>query len=119
MTEPTRSISISGILNDLANVPANISELLRDVKKILRNQEKQMALADDQVAALNDLKAEDGVIIGALDDLATKASQAGSVSDADVQASIDTVRAEIDRIHAAVTQDDPGVLPTPAPPAGP
>lgn len=73
-----------------------------------------MALADDQRAALDDLKAEDGVIISALDDLAAKASQTGSVSDADVQASIAGVRAEIDRIHAAVTKDDPGVLP-PAP----
>lgn len=75
-----------------------------------------MALADDQIAAINDLKSEDGVIIAALDDLAAKAAQTGSVSDADVQASIASVRSEIDRIHAAVTKDDPGVLPTPAGP---
>ena len=74
-----------------------------------------MALADDQIAALNDLKDADGVIIGALDDLASKASQQGSVSDTDVQAAIDTVRGEIDRIHAAVAQDDPGMVPPPAP----
>lgn len=79
-----------------------------------------MALADDQMAAINDLKSEDGVIVAALDDLAAKASSAGSVSDAEVQGAIDSIRSEIDRVHAAVTQDDPGVLPTPpAPAAGP
>lgn len=76
-----------------------------------------MALADDQRAAIDDLKAEDGLIISALDDLATKASQTGSVSDTDVQAAIDGVKSEIDRIHAAVTKDDPGAVPTPTPPA--
>lgn len=78
-----------------------------------------MALADDQRAAIDDLKAEDGVIIAALDDLAAKASSAGSVSDADVQSAIDSIRSEIDRVHASVTQDDPGVVPAPTPPAGP
>lgn len=79
-----------------------------------------MALADDQRAAIDDLKAEDGLIILALDDLAAKAAQTGSVSDTDVQSAIDGVKAEIDRIHAAVTKDDPGAIPAPAPaPAGP
>lgn len=82
-----------------------------------------MALADDQMAAINDLKAEDGVIIAALDDLAAKASRTGSVSDAEVQAAVDSVRAEIDRVHTAVTKDDPGMVPppppAPTPPAGP
>lgn len=82
-----------------------------------------MALADDQRAAIDDLKAEDGVIIAAFKDLAAKAAQTGSVSDTDVQASIDAIRAEIDRVHAEVTADDPGAIPAPAPtppaPAGP
>jgi hypothetical protein len=116
-TRPEAFSTIGGILNDLASVPANISEVLRGVRKILRNQEIQMALADDQRAAIDDLKSEDGVIIAALDDLAAKASSAGSVSDADVQAAIDGIRSEIDRVHAAVTKDDPGAVPTP--PAGP
>lgn len=70
-----------------------------------------MSLADDQRTAIEDLKAEDGVIISALDDLATRAASAGSVSDAEVQASIDSIRSEIDRVHAAVLQDDPGTAP--------
>jgi hypothetical protein len=107
------------LLNDLANVPTNVSEILRGVRKVLRNQEIQMALADDQRAALDDLKAEDGVIVAALDDLAAKASQTGSVSDADVQAAIDGIRGEIDRVHAAVVKDDPGAVPAPPAPAGP
>ncbi len=117
--QQTRSPFVGSILTDLANVPANISEILRGVRKILQKQEMQMALADDQRAALDDLKAEDGVIIAALDDLATKASNAGSVSDADVQAAIANVRTEIDRIHAAVVQDDPGAVPPAPTPAGP
>jgi hypothetical protein len=98
---------------DLAQLPANVSEILRGVRKILRNQETQMSLADDQRAAIEDLKAEDGVIIAALDDLAAKASSAGSVSDAEVQASIDSIRSEIDRIHTAVVTDDPDVTTPP------
>lgn len=81
-----------------------------------------MALADDQRAAIEDLKSEDGVIIAALDDLKAKSSSAGSVSDADVQAAIDNIRTEIDRVHSTVLADDPGVVPAPpapTPPAGP
>jgi ACT domain-containing protein len=118
MTDPApRGLSLGSLLNDLANVPANVSEILRGVRKVLRNQEIQMALADDQRAAIDDLKAEDGAIIAALKDLAAKAAQTGSVSDTDVQASIDAIRAEIDRVHAEVTADDPGVVPAPTPPA--
>ena len=114
--------SLGGLLNDLANVPTNVSEILRGVRKLLRNQEVSMALADDQRQAIEDLKAEDGIIIAALDDLANKASSAGSVSDAEVQAAVDSIRSEIDRVHSAVMTDDPDVVPAPpapTPPAGP
>jgi hypothetical protein len=120
MVEEQRSISLGSTLTELASLPAKISEILRVVQLVLRRQETQMALADDQRAALDDLKAEDGVVISALNDLLSKAnaSPTGTVSDADVQASIDGIRAEIDRVHAAVTADDPSVIPAPpAPPA--
>lgn len=121
MVEEQRSISLGSTLTELASLPSKISEILRVVQLILRRQETQMALADDQRAAIDDLKAEDGVIVAALDDLKAKAdaSPTGTVSDADVQASIDSIRAEIDRVHAAVTADDPSVIPAPPAPAGP
>ena len=78
-----------------------------------------MALSDDVRSAVEDLKSENGVIISALDDLAAKASQQGSVSDADVQAAVADIRTEIDRVHAAVVADDPGSVTPPAPLAGP
>jgi hypothetical protein len=117
MTEESRPISLGSTLTELAAIPSKISEILRVVRLILQRQETQMALADDQRAAIDDLKAEDGVIIAALDDLAAKASRTGSVSDADVQAAVDSIRSEIDRVHAAVTTDDPSVAPAPTPPA--
>jgi hypothetical protein len=118
MMEESKPISLGSTLTELAAIPSKISEILRGVRLILQRQETQMALADDQRAAIDDLKAEDGVIIAALDDLAAKASRTGSVSDADVQAAVDGIRSEIDRVHAAVTTDDPDVAPAPAP-AGP
>lgn len=121
MVEEQRSISLGSTLTELASLPSKISEILRVVQLILRRQETQMALADDQRAAIDDLKAEDGVIVAALDDLKAKAdaSPTGTVSDADVQSAIDGIRAEIDRVHAAVTADDPSVIPAPPAPAGP
>jgi TolA-binding protein len=119
MENQPRQISIGSTLNELATLPSKISEILRGVRLILQRQETQMALADDQRAALDDLKSEDGVIISALDDLAAKASRTGSVSDADVQSAIDGIRSEIDRVHAAVATDDPGALPTPPAPTPP
>jgi hypothetical protein len=119
MVEEQRSISLGSTLTELASLPAKISEILRVVQLVLRRQETQMALADDQRAALDDLKAEDGLVIGALKDLLARAQATGSVSDADVQSAIDGIRAEINRVHAEITADDPSVIPAPPAPAGP
>jgi len=108
---------IGGLLTDLASVPANVSEILRGIRKILHNQEVQVADIDDLRQAVADLQAEDGLIIAGLDDLAAKVNSGGTVTSADIQAVKDNVRAEVNRLQTALTTDDPGI--TPAPPAGP
>lgn len=70
-----------------------------------------MALSDDLKAQVAALQAEDGVIIAALNDLKSKAV-GGTVTDADVQAAIDAIKAEIANVDATVQATDP----TPAPP---
>lgn len=114
--------TLGGLLNDLANVPNNVSEILRVVKKSLLIQEAQVAAIDDLKSAVADLQAEDGLIISGLDDLASKVASGGTVTEADIQAVKDTVSAEVSRLQSALSTDDPSVVPpapTPAPPATP
>ena len=112
--------SLGGLLNDLANVPANVSEILRVVRKLLRIQEVQVAAIDDLRSAVSDLQAEDSLIISGLDDLAAKVASGGTVSEADIQAVKDNVSAEVSRLQSALATDDPSVTPpAPTPPAGP
>lgn len=73
-----------------------------------------MALSDDLSTQLSALQAEDGVVISTLNDLATKASQNGSVSDTDVQAAVDAIKAEVTNLSTAVATDDPSTPPAPA-----
>lgn len=78
-----------------------------------------MALVDDLKTAVAALQAEDGIVIAALNDLLAKSKTNGSVSDVDVQAAVDAVKAEVGKLGATVTADDPGVNPAPPAPAGP
>lgn len=112
--------SLGSLLNDLASVPANVSEILRVVRKILRHQEVSMAAIDDLRSAVADLQAEDSLIISGLDDLAAKVASGGTVTEADIQAVKDNVAQEVNRLQTALATDDPGMTPpAPTPPAGP
>lgn len=99
------------------DTPPWAQSLAQGLAEIRNRQETEMALTEDLAAAIADLQAENGVVISALDDLLAKANARGSVSDTDVQAAVDAVKAEVARIGQAVQTDDPGVIP-PAP-AGP
>lgn len=77
-----------------------------------------MALSDDLKTQVADLQAEDGTVLAALNDLLSKSKSAGSVSDGDVQAAVDAVKAEIGKLDAGVVADDPSAEPTPAPTPG-
>lgn len=112
-----RLAAVGNILSDFASVPANISEILRGIRKILRNQEAQVAAIDDLRQAVADLQAEDSLIISGLDDLAQKVASGGTVTEADIQAVKDNVAAEVTRLQAALSTDDPSVVNPPAPPA--
>lgn len=112
-----RLATVGSILSDFANVPANISEILRGIRKILQNQEAQVAAIDDLRQAVADLQAEDSLIISGLDDLAQKVASGGTVTEADIQAVKDNVAAEVTRLQTALSADDPSVVNPPAPPA--
>lgn len=73
-----------------------------------------MALSQDLSDQVSALQAEDGIVISTLNDLATKASQNGSVTDADVQAAVDAIKTEVSNLSTAVTTDDPSTPPAPA-----
>lgn len=81
------------------------------------NLEAQMSELSDQV---NALVAEDGLVIGALNDLAAKVA-AGTATAADAQAAKDTIAGEVSKLQAAVATDDPPPADVPvvdpAPPA--
>ena len=109
--------SLGSLFNDLANVPSYVSEILRVVRRILRNQEVEVAAIDDLRQAVADLQAEDSLIISGLDDLAAKVASGGTVTEADIQAVKDNVTAEVNRLQTALSTDDPSV--TPPAPAGP
>lgn len=115
-------MTVGGLLSDLANIPACISEILRVVHKILQNQESEVAAIDDLRSAVADLQAEDGLIIQGLDDLAAKVAAGGTVTEADIQAVKDNVAAEVTRLQQALSTDDPSVVPpapAPSPSTGP
>jgi hypothetical protein len=92
-----------------------IQQVLANQATIIRNQETEMALTDDLKTEIAALQAEDGVIITALNDLKAKAVD-GTVADTDVQAAIDSIKAELTRVDAIVQTDDP---PAPTPPPVP
>lgn len=97
----------------------SVQAVHNDVRQILRKQVQQVALSDDLKAQITALQNEDGVIIAALNDLKAKAA-GGTVSDTDVQAAIDQIKAELSRVDEVVQVDDPSVEPpAPTPPAGP
>lgn len=93
--------------------PSWAVQLTHMVRRVLQNQEIQMALTDDLRNQITALQNEDGVIITALNDLLAKAQQGGSVSDTDVQAAIDSIKSELSRVDSVVQTNDPGAEPTP------
>lgn len=105
-----------------------VQQVLNNQKKILTNQGVAMSLTtdlQDQVASIqttaHELVGEGGVIIAALNDLAAKAKNTGSVSDADVQAAVTAaneantqLQGQLAALHSAVQATDPSVEPPPA-----
>jgi hypothetical protein len=90
----------------------NILLILQIVRQIRSNQGVQMALTDDLKAGINDLQAEDGIVIQTLNDLLTKAQTNGSVSDTDVAAAVGQIKDEVARLGAAVQSANPGPAPS-------
>jgi hypothetical protein len=113
------SSSTRGTFSNFANVPANVSEILRVVRKILLIQEAQVKAIDDLNQAVTDLQSEDGLVISGLNDLASKIASGGTVTEADINAVKDNVVAEVSKLQAALQTDDPSVTPQPPAPAGP
>jgi TolA-binding protein len=84
--------------------------------QLLKNQEKQMALADDLVQRIQNVETTDATAVSILKDLAAKAAQAGSVSDATIQDAIARLDAANQGLSDESSADDPNV--TPPAPAG-
>ncbi|MGH3783486.1 MAG: hypothetical protein ACRDRO_23415 [Pseudonocardiaceae bacterium] len=88
--------------------------LLQLSGRILKEQGDEMALLDDLNAGVAALTTEAGEVVAVVQDLATKAANQGSVSDADVQAALASIATSVTAMHSQVVASDPGVVPTPA-----
>lgn len=73
-----------------------------------------MAAIDDLKANVAALTAEDGVVLSEMDKLVAKGS---NISEADVQAASDTIKAEVASLQGKVDQVDPPAAPPATPPA--
>lgn len=74
--------------------------------------EVNLYMEGEDVSLTDDLRAVVNAAVNALEDLASKARNTGSVSDTDVQSTIDTVRAELDKVGEPDGSQEP---PTPQP----
>lgn len=97
-----------GLLDRMAE---KLDTLIREVSNLNRKVNAQMALTDDMKAAVTALVAEEGVVASVLSDLAAKASQQGSVSDADVQAAVAQINSSVADLTAAAVAADPTFVP--------
>lgn len=98
--------------------------LQRMVQQVLNKQGAEMADLATIQNTVQELVAEDGVIIAALDDLKAKVDAGGTVTAADLDGLNSTIQGELTKLQDAATRDDPnpapGPVPTPNPaPAGP
>lgn len=74
-----------------------------------------MALTDELAQAVQDLTASEGSVLAELDKLVQLAQERGSVSDADIQAAVNSIKDKVQAVNDRIQQIDAGQGPAPEP----